>query len=292
MKRYTLGLRHLATLLALGLLVAVALLPPLGGIAEAQLSKVMFKGTATTDEAATWRYCGNYFVNIRVNAILQDPQGELSVGQEFPVYYQYTHGFSSGDSLEVYGISYLTLGPLQCVGSVVVNEAEGDYITREGTPTPTCTPTPTPTLTGTATPTATGTQTTTPTATPISTGTPPASGVVKFTGTVVNINRLIGAITWIVEVDEIISGPPISGQVTVRWIVVPDCLGTLDPDIEAGDRVEVHGMYADGTVDLCPSADYYIHKVSPTPTPTDTPTLISACRIYLPVIMKDFSSGT
>ena len=106
----------------------------------------------------------------------------------------------------------------------------------------------------------------------------PASGEVaeaqfevKFTGTVEAIDQRMGGTTWTVEVDEVLFGPPISGQVDVRWIAVPGCQGTFDPGIEVGDSVEVYGMYADGSVDLCPSADYYI--VSPT-------------HLYLPIVLQ------
>ena len=95
---------------------------------------------------------------------------------------------------------------------------------------------------------------------------------VKFIGTVVSINALIGGTTWTVEVDEVISGPPLSGQVDVGLALYPGCLGSADPDIAEGDAVEVYGYYIEGQVDLCPSADYYIRKVSITPTPTNTPT--------------------
>jgi len=97
------------------------------------LIRVKFRGTAMCDEATTWRYCGNYFVDIEVKEILHDPQNELTVGQKFSVYYQDVHNFSAGDYLEVYGTSYLSGGPLQCVGSVVVGGelgSAGDYIKK------------------------------------------------------------------------------------------------------------------------------------------------------------------
>lgn len=85
---------------------------------------------------------------------------------------------------------------------------------------------------------------------------------VKFIGTVVSINELIGGTTWTVEVDEVISDPPLSDQVDVGLALYPGCLGSADPDIAEGDAVEVFGLYDDGRVDLCPSAEYYIRKAS------------------------------
>lgn len=227
MKTYTARLKVLVPLLALGLLVAMALLPLFGGIAKAQSPRVNFLGTAITDEAAAER-CSDYVISIRVDEILQDPQGELSVGQELPVYYQTAYGFSSGDVLEVFGTSYLTEGPPECADSVLVEEGAGGYIGL----------------------------------------------VVTFTGTVMGITQRMGGITWTVEVEEVLFGPPISGQVDVQWIAVPDCQGTSDPAIGVCDGVEVHGsMYADEIVDLCPSADYYIRQVRP------------AVRLYLPIVL-------
>jgi len=96
----------------------------------------------------------------------------------------------------------------------------------------------------------------------------PSKQEVKFIGTVVSVDRRIGASSWVVEVEEVISGPSIRGMVEVGLIIVPDCQGTFDPDIKAGDKVEVYGAFADGKVDLCPSADYHIRKVSPAPPPS------------------------
>lgn len=227
MKTHTTGLKILVPLLALGLLVAMTLPPPFGALAEAQFPKVHFRGTATAGEVIAPR-CSNYVVGIRVDEILQDPQGELSPGQKVAVYYQTTHGFRSGDLLEVFGTSYLTEGPPECADSVVVEEAEGDYIGL----------------------------------------------MVKFTGTVLAVAQRIGGTTWTVEVEEVLLGHPISGQVDVQWIIaVPPCQGSYDPDIGLCDGVEVHGMYADGSVDLCPSADYYIRTVRP------------AVHFYLPIVL-------
>jgi hypothetical protein len=224
MRERTVGWRILVPLLVLGLLGAVALRPAFGGLAEAQAPTVNFRATAISGEAAAQR-CSNYAVSIRVDEILQDTEGELTVGQEFPVYYQTTYGFSSGDYLEVFGTSYLTEGPLPCAGSVKVEEDAGDYIGL----------------------------------------------VVKLIGTVVDIEQRMGGITWIVEVDEILFGPPISGQLPVQWLAVPECQGTFDPDIEVGDSVDVLGMYAEGGVEVCPSANFYI---------------IRPIRLYLPLVRR------
>ncbi len=216
------------SLLTLCMFLAIVLLPAHSEVAEAQFPSVEFRGTANTNEATTWRYCGNYFVDIQVTEIVLDPHGELSVGQAFPVYYQDSHGFSAGDSLEVRGTSYLSAGPMQCLGSVAVDEAAGDAIA------------------------------------PVQ-----EDEEIRFRGTVVEYNpgTMPGApSSWIVEVEEVLSGPLISGQIEVTWQAVSPA-GTVDPDIEAGDSVEVFGLYvSDGEpgVSLIGSWDYYMRKVSPT----------------------------
>lgn len=89
---------------------------------------------------------------------------------------------------------------------------------------------------------------------------------------------------WVIEVEEVISGPLISGK---RQVITEQALppsiprGYVDPSINEGDRVEVLGLYAPwgdpNWVTLYGSADYYIAKVSLTH------------RVYLPIILKDYS---
>lgn len=107
------------------LLLALLITPT---FAEAFGAKVSFTGLVVQDEMPTWRYCGDYFVTIHVREIQQDPGKQLSVGQEFPVYYAAAQGLRSGDVVDVRGTSCLTGGPMQCVGSVVVLAGQGDYI--------------------------------------------------------------------------------------------------------------------------------------------------------------------
>ncbi|MBC7232326.1 MAG: hypothetical protein H5T68_03670 [Chloroflexi bacterium] len=111
--------------LVLGLLLAVCAFPV---FAEPIGSKVSFTGLVLSDEMPTWRYCGNYSVTMRVMEIRQNPGNQLSAGQEFPVYYAAAQGLHSGDIVDVRGTSCLGGGPRQCVGSIVVLAAQGDYI--------------------------------------------------------------------------------------------------------------------------------------------------------------------
>lgn len=111
--------------LVLWLLLASLIGPVL---AETIGAKVHFTGKVIQDEMPTWRYCGDYFVTIQVQEIRQNPGNQLSVGQELPVYYASMQGLRSGDVVDVRGTSCLTGGPLQCVGSIIVLSAHGDYI--------------------------------------------------------------------------------------------------------------------------------------------------------------------
>jgi len=87
---------------------------------------------------------------------------------------------------------------------------------------------------------------------------------------------------WVVEVEEVIFGPLITGkiQVITEQALSPPW-GYVDPNISKGDRVEVFGLYAPtgdpNRVTLHGSADYYIVKVSLTHW------------VYLPFIMKGYS---
>ena len=104
--------------------------------------RVKFRATALHDEEEGYNEWGNYFLDVRVDEVLEDPQGDL--GEYATVYYQDQHSFSTGDCLEVYGtflesIDVAVGGPY---GS------PGDYIEECDEP-----PTPTWTPTRTATPT-------------------------------------------------------------------------------------------------------------------------------------------
>jgi len=358
---------------------------------------IRFKGTVTTPENPAQGYCGNYFVNIRVDEILEDPQNELRLGQEIRVYYQNTHSLGVNDLLIVEGVSFLTIGPLQCLGSVVVKEGGGGtiqagpaeeetivyvssgrrkdfpgqaggssccgcvvenrgtlpedfpksyvravtfYLTASHTNSYYTSveegPTKLKLVLGDRESVATSQRVSPGAELPVDVpwiitfefdpaveagpGTPwelldgddeiysnvllhssnidreglpgtwetsncqyaavkdvwysvrfdllagpeetsyPSKQEVKFIGTVVSVDRRIGASRWVVAGEEVISGPPIKGVVEVGLIVLPDCQGTFDPDIKAGDNVEVYGAFADGKVDLCPSADYHIQR--------------------------------
>ncbi|MGQ9493307.1 MAG: dockerin type I domain-containing protein [Anaerolineae bacterium] len=111
--------------LVLGFLFAVLIAPVFATVIG---SKVSFTGIVVRAEAPTWRYCGDYFVTMRVMEIRQDPGNQLSAGQEFPVYYAAAQGLRNGDVVDVRGTSCLAGGPRQCVGSVVVIATQGDYI--------------------------------------------------------------------------------------------------------------------------------------------------------------------
>ena len=96
--------------------------------------RVKFRGTATCDEWYAPQPNGNYFIDIVVDEILEDPQGKLEVGWGYWVGYQDQHNFSTGDCLEVYGTFR--------EGGIVVGGAYGspeDYITE-------CQPTLTPVI--------------------------------------------------------------------------------------------------------------------------------------------------
>jgi len=83
---------------------------------------------------------------------------------------------------------------------------------------------------------------------------------VRFVGTVVDIPD--PGYRYDVQVQQVISGT-LPGQVEV-WALIAGgpCLGFVDPAIEIGDLVEVHGFYHESStlsvVDVCGSPDYYI----------------------------------
>jgi hypothetical protein len=94
---------------------------------------------------------------------------------------------------------------------------------------------------------------------------------IRFRGTVIGIWVVWDAGGWIVDVTEVISGPAISGRVQV-WTHSFGCdKGYVDPDIQAGDQVEVYGLYwycsdctyANHQAEVCWSDDYYIRILQP-----------------------------
>lgn len=117
----------------LGLMASIVV-PSFSRSAEALLEGVEFRATATTDETSLpeWWYCGNYSLDVEVEEILEDPLGELTIGQEITLQYENSHNFGTDDHLQVHGTSYLSGGPLQCAGRVVIGGeygSPGDSIT-------------------------------------------------------------------------------------------------------------------------------------------------------------------
>ena len=93
---------------------------------------------------------------------------------------------------------------------------------------------------------------------------------IKFKGTTLrSLAPVISADGWVVQVEQVIFGPPISGEVPVWTYVAGGCdRGYADPNIEEGDTVEVYGMYYPEPmagypeqVRTCESDDYYIVKL-------------------------------
>ena len=84
-------------------------------------AEVKFKGVATTDEAYGQAVCyGSYYVKVRVEEILYDPENALEVGKEYEVCYgSNPKNIESGDRLEVYGKYYGSPAPLQYLDRVV-----------------------------------------------------------------------------------------------------------------------------------------------------------------------------
>jgi hypothetical protein len=111
--------------------------------------------------------------------------------------------------------------------------------------------------------------------------------VVKFTGTAVDMADFFGFSWWEVDVHEVISGPSLASTVSVLvWSIVdPGCdpgRGYVDPDMKAGDLVEVYGRFdSEESVLVCESEAYYIRRA--TPTSTRTPT---GCIVYLPIVLR------
>ncbi len=96
---------------------------------------------------------------------------------------------------------------------------------------------------------------------------------IEFIGIAIEYHKGTGigaASYWTIEVDEVISGSqPESDQVdVVTSQSTPPPWGYVDPDIEEGDRVEVHGRYLQWSVNpekdsitLNGSEEYYV-KIS------------------------------
>lgn len=90
-------------------------------------SLVKFKGTATTKETRNEQGMlpcyGSYYIKVRIDEILGDPDQKLIVGNEYTVCYgDSPKTISAGDRVEVYGIYYHSGGPMQCVGNIVAIE--------------------------------------------------------------------------------------------------------------------------------------------------------------------------
>jgi len=94
--------------------------------------RVKFRGTAACDEDRWYnpsKPYGNYFVDVVVDEIIDDPYGKLVQGALYCVAYQDSHGFSEGECVEVYG-TYIE-------GTIVVGGAygsPGDYIKECASP--------------------------------------------------------------------------------------------------------------------------------------------------------------
>ena len=95
---------------------------------------------------------------------------------------------------------------------------------------------------------------------------------IKFIGIAVERCGIVaGADYWIVNVEELISGPPWSGKLTVYTINIfadSPIWGHADPDITVGDKVEVYGKCKVGwgvkSVTLNGNENYYIKKTDGT----------------------------
>ena len=89
---------------------------------------------------------------------------------------------------------------------------------------------------------------------------------VRFNGTAVEYFSSTGSSGWNVQVEEVSSGPSEikSHTVTVAlWSAAGVPSGTIDPEIEPGDRVAVYGLYMDDDyVTLSESEQYHITKIA------------------------------
>lgn len=91
----------------------------------------------------------------------------------------------------------------------------------------------------------------------------------KFRGTTtdwrcVSLDPIGVVCSWTVEVEEVLFGPSISGQVSVPVNRLFDpCYGYVDPNVDLGDTVEVYGVYDDEyhSTHICESDQYYIIEI-------------------------------
>ena len=89
---------------------------------------------------------------------------------------------------------------------------------------------------------------------------------IKFRGEALSYIPSFSATGWVVQVEQVVFGPPISGEMPVWDYIYPNCdNGYVDPNIEIGDNVEVYGLYYSEAmfgypeqVRICESDDYYI----------------------------------
>ena len=73
----------------------------------------------------------------------------------------------------------------------------------------------------------------------------PQSTTIRFQGTVLGAQSLLGATRFVVRVEHQLGLPePCTSTLEVSMVVVPGCMGYIDPAITVGDRVEVYGLYA------------------------------------------------
>ena len=99
---------------------------------------------------------------------------------------------------------------------------------------------------------------------------------IKLRGTALEFIQYISASAWRVRVEEVIFGPSISGEIEVfvSYPAIGCTKGYVDPNIDAGDKVEVYGLAQSSegywTVEMCWSDDYYIVKISDTSCPSIT----------------------
>jgi len=106
--------------------------------AYACTNKVKFKGYVQNCEAPWSHYCGDYYVDVLVEEILWDPKDELTTYSSVRVFYRESKGLKPGDLIEVYATSFISVGPLGCLGAVSLWQ-EGDYLDKlEDGPSSTC----------------------------------------------------------------------------------------------------------------------------------------------------------
>lgn len=119
--------------LAALLVVSVSLAAALHDNASAQLpeGRTHFRGLVVEGEGPWNAYCGQYGIKVRVDDILNDRLGDLTLGQEVDVVYWNSYGFMADyDHVEVYGDSQLSVGYARCLGLVTPGDLDGrGYVT-------------------------------------------------------------------------------------------------------------------------------------------------------------------